>query len=113
MKPILLAMLSILLVVAGCRSIQPVTGSSADLATLVTVEYRHDPSTDQTIRTILRSKRFSDWEVRTDGTEKTIKARYKELSVATAAEMEEQLRRLPAVLRIEIIKDGIPVSNAN
>jgi preprotein translocase subunit SecF len=111
MKTVLLPALVLLLAITGCSSFRPGTKYSIDAVTVIRVEYRYAPSAEQMIRQVLRLKRVSDWEVIRDGSEETIKARYKELPAGIAADMEERLRQIPEVLDIEIKKDGVPVRN--
>lgn len=111
MKPILLSFLLAVLV-AACGTTRPARPST-DAVTVITVEYRYDPSTEQSIRYLLRTKRVADWTSSNAGTERTIEVRYKELSAAEAGEINARLRELPAVIRVDVRRDGVPVKNIN
>ncbi|MET0392527.1 MAG: hypothetical protein ABW019_05275 [Chitinophagaceae bacterium] len=111
MKPILLTFL-VGAIFAACSTPRP-SQTAADAVTVITVEYRYDPSTAQTIRQLLRRKRVADWMVSRTDTEQTVEARYPELSAADLGEIDTRLRELPAVLRIDVRRDGVPVKNSN
>lgn len=113
MKPILsIVSFWLLLVVTGCGAGRPAAKTTSDDITLIVVEYLYDPATEQSIRQILRTRRVADWNVRRQGREETIEARYSELPSGIAAEIEGRLRQMPSVASVEIRKDRIPARNA-
>jgi hypothetical protein len=107
-------LLSVQLCLYGCANYLPYSSlNESDKTVLVRVECRNSKQVESAVMQVLHLVHINDLEKQSDETSLIIKARYQALTDFEAVRFDDELQRMPGVLDVKFIKDGVPVKNVH
>lgn len=86
--------------------------ASPEMNIKIRVDYREETSTRQSILQLLRMGNSKDLVTSGDGTERSIEAIFPDVTPASFAQIErieEQIRRIPGVFYVELMRPSRPI----
>jgi hypothetical protein len=100
------------MLIAVCRPLLPSSPTDNDKTVQIRVECRNESQVVDQVIQALRVIRISDLEKESDGLLYFVRARYKELSEEKEIQITDYIKRIPGVLDVVVVRDGLPVKNS-